>query len=147
MKTLEQIASKLGMRIVAHNEPVTFSDLPDTIDLKIDGNHVRLVREAGEPIEWISDPLKVERDGETIRFEFVLIPNVRLSELHSARSQDPNKPLLRGITSVRNLDAHGRPEGLCDFLAVTVAKKPKDVTPYLQDAQKSLDKTYAEFMR
>ena len=146
MKTLEQIASKLGMHIVARNEPVAFSDLPDTIDLRIDGRNVRLKREAGEPNEWVSDALKVERDGEKIRFEFVLIPGVKLSELHTAGRQVSVLRLLRGITSVRLLDEHGKPKGLREFLAVSPTTKPHDIEPFLSDAGKSFDKTFQELV-
>jgi hypothetical protein len=146
MKTLEQVASQLGLRVIARNEPALFEDLPDTIDLVIDGRPVRMRREAGEPNEWVSDPLKVERDDENVRFEFVLIPGVRLSELHSAGRQSPTLSLLRGITCMRNLGEHGKPEGVREFLGVSPIGKSHDVKPFLNDAGKSFDKTFHEFI-
>jgi hypothetical protein len=134
---LSRVASNLGLRVVSQVAPPTFEDLEESFSLHVNGSFVKFFRVTGDVIAWTS----AIHNGYTI----VLIPGVKLIDIHEAKEQHEDTPLLRGITYVRTQD--GQTHGLREFLAAGPYKKPNDVEAYLAKAETSFDISLDEFER
>jgi hypothetical protein len=141
LNKLSKVAARLGLKVEAGRAAPMFSVLPSRFNLIIDGQHVFFHKEPGSPVEWVSDKLKLGRVLST-RFQLVLIPAVKLNEMHDAGRQDDYAPLDRGVVCVRIIDEKGEElEGVREFLAHSF-KGSEDTKTFLDAANVAMSKSY-----
>jgi hypothetical protein len=138
---LSKVATRLGLKVEAGRAVPMFLALPSRFNLTIDGQHVFFHKEPGSPVEWVSDKLKL---GTVLnsRFTFVLIPSVKLSEMHDAGRQHDIALLDHGVVCIRTISEKGEElEGVRSFLAHGF-KGSEDVKTFLDAASIAMLKSY-----